>query len=224
MVVVLAIITVISGVILTSQTSFNKTLVLSNTAYDIALTVRSVETFGISSSGLNVNGVGYGLHFDTDSPTSFTLFKDIDPAPSDSFCHSPLPPGGRTAPNAKHGDCVYNPDPVKGERIKDYTVQNGIFISRFCTVKSLGDWRCKNIVAPTGGDEDDEGGRLYSVDIVFTRPNPTPFITVNGRTDKSKLRSKACLEISAPGSNVTRSIFILPSGAITVSATPCQAG
>ena len=49
MVVVLAIITVISGVVLSDQTSFNKTLVLANTAYDIALTVRSVETFGASA-------------------------------------------------------------------------------------------------------------------------------------------------------------------------------
>ncbi len=224
MVVVLAIITIISGVVLSSQTSFNKTLVLANTAYDIALTVRSVETFGISSSGLSVNGVGYGLHFDTDSPTSFTLFKDIDPIPQNNTCH-PLPPSGAGAPNAKYGDCVYNPDSTKGEWVKDYTVQNGIYISRFCSAKASGSWKCRTVnTSWSGEDEDEDGGRLYSIDIVFTRPNPTPFITLNKRTDKTKLRSKACLEISAPGSSITRSIFILPSGAITVNATPCQAG
>ncbi len=224
MVVVLAIITVISGVVLSSQTSFNKTLVLANTAYDIALTVRSVETFGVSSSGLSVNGVGYGLHFDTASPTSFTLFKDIDPAPSNSFCHSPLPLSDPNGPDAKRGDCVYNPDPTKGEWVKDYKVENGIYISRFCTAKASGDWKCKE-VGVTGTDEEGEGdAKLSFVDIVFTRPNPSPFIAVNRKKNKIQLRSKACLEISAPGSSITRSIFILPSGAITVSATRCQAG
>ena len=49
MMVVLAIIVTITGVTLTSQTSFNKTLVLANTAYDIALTLRSSQTYGLGS-------------------------------------------------------------------------------------------------------------------------------------------------------------------------------
>ena len=40
--IVLAIIATVTTIALSSQSNFNKTLILANTAYDIALTLRSV--------------------------------------------------------------------------------------------------------------------------------------------------------------------------------------
>ena len=82
--VVLTIIVVITTVVVASQSSFNKTLILVNTAYDIALTLRSAETYGLGSRAFGgVVNAGYGLNFQSGTPQSFTLFADTYPAPLD---------------------------------------------------------------------------------------------------------------------------------------------
>ena len=56
--VVLAIVTSITAIVFTSQNSFNKTLILANTAYDIALTFRSAATYGLGGRTIgNSDGI-----------------------------------------------------------------------------------------------------------------------------------------------------------------------
>ncbi len=198
MMVVMAIITVITGIMLTNQASFNKTLILANTAYDIALTLRSAETYGISSRGvIGIRGVGYGLHFDHSLPGTFTFFRDS----SGSDCHVP-PSGDSLAPDAKVGDCVYQP----GERITDYNLGNEAIVSDFCAY-TVGSWSCA------------EANALGSLDIIFIRPDPNPFITVS--ENGNVIGTKACLTISAPGATVSHYVSVAASGAIVVSTSPC---
>src|SRR5678810_853508 len=106
--VVLAIITIITAVVISSQSAFNKTLVLQNTAYDVALTLRFAETYALGSRAreLTVN-TGYGLHFTTGTPDSFAFFADVFPSPDANNCHG-LPSGGVGAPNAIAGNCIYD--------------------------------------------------------------------------------------------------------------------
>lgn len=105
--VVLAIIGIIMVIVLTGQSSFNKTIILSNTAYDIALTLRDAESYGLGSRATAVTAnAGYGVHFQNASPGLFTFFADSFPAPNASNCHG-LPVGGASAPNAQYGDCRY---------------------------------------------------------------------------------------------------------------------
>ena len=195
MTVVLAIIVTITGIILTNQTSFNKTLVLANTAYDIALTLRSSQTYGIGSRSFGgYTNMGYGLHFEITSPESFTLFADVSPAPSPSNCHG-LPAGGADSPNAKRGDCIYQ---SASERVKDYNLENNVYIQDFCIYAS-GTWDCT----------------LSSLDIVFARPNPDPFI--NGMINR-----KACITISSRQDiSQRRFISVTESGQITANASSC---
>ncbi|MDP2651722.1 MAG: type II secretion system protein, partial [bacterium] len=105
--VVLAIIGVVMSIVLTNQGSFNKTLILQNTTYDIALTLRNAETYGLGSRavGLAAN-LGYGVHFQNAPARLMTLFADTSPSPDASNCHG-LPAGGADAPDAQPGDCVY---------------------------------------------------------------------------------------------------------------------
>lgn len=179
--VVLTIIVVITVVVLTSQSSFNKTLILANTAYDIALTIRSTQSLGIGSR--NVVGTinaGRGAHFQRGN--SFTLFADTSPSAS---CDRP---------DCNSGDYIYGGG---SEFIQTYELNNGMTISNFCV----------------------DGSCIYnSLDIVFARPNPDAFISVNGSTFTNYAR--ACLIITSSQGG-EKYVSVSSSGQITANAVSC---
>ena len=136
--VVIAIITIISGIIFTSQSSFNKTLILANTAYDVALSLRGAETYGLGGHALSAVPTGYGLHFDRATPGSFLLFADSYPAASSgSACHAPTNTGGGL--DAQPGDCSYESGTGKDTTVSNYTLGNNITVSDFCAF-AAGAW------------------------------------------------------------------------------------
>lgn len=198
--VVLAIIVTITSIALTSQSSFNKTLILANTAYDIALTLRSAETYGISSraSGAAVN-VGYGVHLASGdiNANSFILFADTS--------------GGASCvgqrPDCKPGDNVYTSGGSGDALVQTYRLNNGIFIHNFCAYSGA-TGLCEN---PSGS----LSGGLASLDIVFDRPNPDASIIANGTS-----YTGACLALSSAQGGF-RYISVASSGQITASATSC---
>lgn len=189
--VVFAIISIITGVVFTNQGSFNKTLLLSNTAYDIALTLRSAQTFGLGSRAVgSVANAGYGVHFQTSPSNSFTLFADTFPAVS---C---------TAPDCRPGDYVYTSG--SDALMQTYTLGNGITVSDFCA-------RLGATVACAYAN----GGGLTSLDIVFSRPNPDAFVTANGSP-----YTDACLAVTSPQGGF-RYISVGSAGGITANASSC---
>ena len=199
--VVFTIIVTISMVVLTSQSSFNKTLILSNTAYDIALALRSSQTYGLGSRGLNnstvgtVTNAGYGLHFSNGSHDSFILFADTSPGASCS------------TPDCRPGDYVYtsNADAMIGQ---PYQINNGITIKDFCAY-----------AGSSVSCEYAHGGGLSSLDIVFARPNPDAHVSADG----SSYNGGACITIasaSAPNGPY-RFVSVAPSGEIAANAAPC---
>lgn len=191
--VVLGIMTIIMGIVLTGQSSFNRTIILSNTAYDVALTIRSAETFGISSrASLASPNTPYGIHFQSGSPSSFIFFADTYPAASCSV-PSCVPPGDHVFTSGQ--DTV----------VQTYALGNGITIQDFCVFTA--GWTCKS------------GGTLSSIDITFSRPNPIAYMSQNGAY--SSAIGTACLLLAAPN-GTTRSITIWQSGAINPNpASPC---
>lgn len=199
--VVLAIIAIISVVVIVGQDSFNKTLILANTAYDVALTLHSAETYGLGGRGgiIGDENTGYGVHFQTTPADSFTLFKDIYPSSATpSTCH---PISDAFAPNPVPGNCQY--DPSQNERILDYKIGNGITISDFCAYSTVLPMVCAH-------------GTISSLDIVFARPNPTPFI----RASDGQLYDSACLTLSS-SQGTYRYISVQASGEIIAVAAPC---
>lgn len=199
--VMLAIISSLFMVVLTGQSSFNKTLILANTAYDVALSLHSAETYGLggrSGTGGDVN-TGYGIHFQKLSADSFTLFRDSYPPSSvTSICH---PITDAFAPNPVPGNCQY--DPSNGEKILDYKIGNGITITDFCVYSTTLPTACAN-------------GTLSSLDIVFARPNPTPFL----QASDGQLYNSACLTLSS-SLGTSRYISVQASGEIIANAPPC---
>ena len=101
--VVLGIVVTITSVVLTSQSSFNKTLVLANTAYDVALSLRSAAMYGLGGHAISTTPTGYGMHFERSAPESFTLFADTYPVTS--VCHAIDDP---STLDAQPGNCSYS--------------------------------------------------------------------------------------------------------------------
>lgn len=198
LIVVFGIIFVITGIVFSSQSSFNKTLILTNTAYDIALSLRSVETYGLGGRvASGVINTGYGIHFTPGSKT-FTLFADTDPLDGSlAGCHYV----SSNAPNPypQSGDCVYNGSDTI---VTSYTLGNGITVSNLCATLSG---------SPSCG--------LSTLDIVFARPNPNPFVRANGST--GTVYTAACLTLTSPQGGF-RYISVAASGAIQTNSTPCQ--
>lgn len=194
--VVLAIIVSIMGVVLTSQSAFNKTLLLANTAYDIALTLRFTESLGVGTlaAGTTANA-GRGIHLDRATPHSFILFADISP-PS-STCTT-------STPDCKPGDKVYTAG--SDTLSQTYTLGNGMTVSNFCARDGGNNWQCAS------------NGPLTALDIVFARPNPDAFIRANG--DPNIPYTSACIAVRSL-EGVLRFVSVAPSGSITANAPSC---
>ena len=78
MLVVTAIMILISGLLLASNSRFGGTVQLESLAYDIGLSIRQAQVYGISVRQFSpgVYTAGYGMHFEMSSPTSYVLFGD----------------------------------------------------------------------------------------------------------------------------------------------------
>lgn len=82
--VVCGIIAVITAIMLANNNKYGGQVVLQNFAYDVALSIRQAQVYGISvqrfGSGASASFAnGYGMHFDTSLPstrTSYELFAD----------------------------------------------------------------------------------------------------------------------------------------------------
>ena len=82
MLMVVSIFAVITSTVLTSHSKFSGNLLLGSLAYDVALSIRQAQVFGLSvrevSVGSGVFNVGYGVHFDNNLDTSYILFADLN--------------------------------------------------------------------------------------------------------------------------------------------------
>lgn len=81
LIVVVSIVVVISGIILVNYSKFGGTVVLRNLAYDVALTIREAQVYGISgrSSLSAASSAGHGIYMDLDAGDNFFyLFTDTD--------------------------------------------------------------------------------------------------------------------------------------------------
>jgi prepilin-type N-terminal cleavage/methylation domain-containing protein len=121
LVVSVAIFTIITSVILARHSQFSGTLLLENLAYDIALSIRKAQVFGLSvkefTTGSSQFDIGYGVHLDSSDDTSYIFLADLD------------------------GDEAYS---GVEEIIETFTLRKGNFISEFCGILSSGIEKCSD--------------------------------------------------------------------------------
>ncbi len=121
LIVSVAIFTIITSVILVKHSQFSGTLLLENLAYDIALSVRKAQVFGLSVREFTTEGsefdIGYGVHFDSSSNDSYIFFADRD------------------------RDKVYG---GSTEIVEIFTLKKGNLVSEFCGILSNGIEKCSD--------------------------------------------------------------------------------
>lgn len=79
LIVSVAIITLITSIALVQNNQFNSTLALTNLAYEVGLSIRQAQVFGISVRKFNNSTqIPYGVYFSSGTPTQYTLFADLN--------------------------------------------------------------------------------------------------------------------------------------------------
>ena len=162
--VVTAIFVVITGMILANHNRFGGRVILQNLAYDIALSIRQAQVYGISVRQFGGTFSGYGMHFVLSgpgvNPTTYVLFADIYPS----------------VPNG-----LYDAD--QGEQVESNTIAGGYRIVDLCALR---------LDVPRSTPEDCDS--ITSLDVLFRRPEPDAFISINGVSgvaDQSALQQRA---------------------------------
>ncbi|MES2931569.1 MAG: prepilin-type N-terminal cleavage/methylation domain-containing protein [Patescibacteria group bacterium] len=207
MIVVLAIIIIITTIALLGQSSFNRSMVLTDTAYTIAFSVREAQSLGISSRTFaGTQDAGYGIHFTNLAPTAYKLFADIAPAAPGDTEYTAICPGhpnvAKTHPEAKPGDCIQT---VEAEVVRTYSLNNGFQIKSFCGRQTNGNQLCSGTTP----------GSLDALDIVYLRPNTQSVITgVNGNI-RTALED-ATIRVSSPDGSAERCIYVSKVGQVSV--------
>lgn len=212
MMVVLAIITVITTVAVTGQGAFNRSLVLTDTAYTIAFSIREAQTYGLSSRAANsLNNAGYGIRFSTVTPKSYILYADTSPASPGStqgnFCPGHLQPS--SSPDSHPGDCIYDPSANPAELVRTYTLNRGFSIYQFCG---------KEVSAPYATKC--SSTNFETMHISFMRPATDA--TIFGRTTSGVLiaLTDATIYLRSPDGAAERCVFVSKVGQIGVGACP----
>jgi prepilin-type N-terminal cleavage/methylation domain-containing protein len=119
--VVISIFALISLVILANHSRFNSSVLLGSLGYDIALSMREAQVYGLSVKQYANNfQVGYGVRFSGTS--SYTFFADTN------------------------ANKVY--DSGTDAIVQVYSIGQGHFISRFCGVRASGAEECSNSPSP----------------------------------------------------------------------------
>ena len=210
MLVVLAIIGILSVVIINGQGDFNRSLLVTDTAYTIALSVRQAQTFGLSSRAFGgTNKAGYGVRFDMTTPKTYFIFSDLTTTQGvaqPSYC-----PISRTGlPDDKPGDCLYS---SASEIVQNFTFNRGFTITKLCghDFSSPGTLRCST----------DPTNPIGSIDMVFLRPNTDSIISAKVAGGAYFQISDATIVLSAPNNGGNRLVCVSYAGQVSVATSTC---
>lgn len=208
LIVVLAIISILSVVVIIGQGSFDKTLTITDTAYTVALSVREAQTFGLSSRARSgITNTAYGVHFAAATPKSYLMFADVYPV-APGLTGSLICPGhpAASSPDAKPGNCTY--DAAQNELVQSFTFNRGYTITNVCGHEtSDGTARCTST------------GYLTGLDVVFLRPNTDSVVT--GITSGGTVGlSDAQITLQAPQGG-SRLICVTAVGEVSVASSTC---
>ena len=119
--VVLGVIMIITLIVTFGKTHYERSLILTNLAYDVALAIREAQVYGVNvRQGIAANSFdqGYGVHFTVPNSSTFTLFVDTN--------------------NNRFYDGT-------AERVRDYTIKNNNSISALCVVPTSNSAICNSV-------------------------------------------------------------------------------
>ncbi len=202
LVITIAIFAAMTTYLLAKYGKFNQSLLLTNLAYDVALTIRTAQSFGLNVKSISTSAAApsfdfpYGAHFDITGSNnkSFVFFSDQD-----------------SMPDGKFGNGVYDPpvddEPLTGEKINSYSIKRGSIISELL------------VCVGEGGAGEILCAAPDTLDISFKRPDPDARIFANGvnTIGGSKLNYAEITLLATDGS--TKKIIIRTTGQIAITNT-----
>lgn len=208
MLVVLVIIGIVTTIALVGQSTFNRSLLLTDTAYTLALSIREMQSLGLSSRKYNsVQNPGYGAHFSTGSLRSYTLFADIGRQQGvPGNCPVGTDP---TLPDSKPGNCLYDTtgSPVDGV-VQTFTFSRGYSIEKFCGTDAGGTERCSP-------------GYLTDLDIAFLRSDSDTVMNGKRTTGDWIQLTSASVYVQSPEGIDKRAICVSKVGQVSVTIGDC---
>lgn len=213
MMVVLAIIAIVTSVALLGQSDFNRTLLLTDTAYQVAVSVREMQSFGLSSrrfvlGAQDVQNAAYGIHVNSTNPNQYILFADVSNTPSVALSNCLV--GTVGTPDRKPGNCLYDTDATPDGIVQTNTFTRGFTIAQFCgRTNSTTRYCSTDGITP-----------LTALDVVFLRSNTESAIHAYRGTTWTPLISAEIYIQSADGT-ATRGICISRVGQVSITQTTC---
>jgi prepilin-type N-terminal cleavage/methylation domain-containing protein len=130
--VTIVIFVIVTGVVLINKNQFDSVILLKNFAYDVALSIKQAQTYGVNvREGVSgAFGNAYGVYFNLNNPDgsgriNFILFNDIE-----GDIEGSLPDG------KYNGDLISCPT-SNVECIQRYTMRRGMFIKEICAGTEL---------------------------------------------------------------------------------------
>jgi len=187
----MGIIVMITSVALVQHNQFNETLALTNLAYEVGLSVRQAQVFGLSvreftgSSGVTANL--YGVHFDYIQSEPETRLKYVLYADNDGN-------------NNFSGD---------SETVETTTITRGNYIDKFCATRN-------NSTVCSDSLTDSAVAAISSMSIRFDRPNPDAIIVVdNGDVQYEE----AVIFLKSKDGAATRCVVVRLTGQVSIDST-----
>lgn len=192
LVVVSAIIGVVASVVLMGNSSFNRSILVSQGAHSVSATIRKAQN------------LSYGFHIAADAtPTtpSYLIFQDVYPA--DQSCID----GDMTVPGAQPGNCRYDSWYTydSTELVKEFHTPEGVSVTRFCVDDG-------SVCSGSGGTD------LFSLDIVFSRVNSRAVILGRMTNEDVYQYYRAIIHVAA-ANGVERCVVVEQSGQISTPQT-----
>lgn len=208
MLVSITIITVITSVVFLQSSQFNSSILLSNIAYELAISIREAQSYGLSVRGLGTDEIslaqselrfrrGYGVILkgdDAGTPLdTMTLFADTYPLEEET------------------GDKLFTD---AGSSNKDTTISNlnlkkGYTITNFCLISNGG----RFCYVPGLGESPLVSKQLV---IYFLRPYPEASIHDNTISGLSNLALSAEITVTSPDKTTSKVVKVYQTGQIEV--------
>jgi prepilin-type N-terminal cleavage/methylation domain-containing protein len=188
--VTIVIFVILTGVVLFNQKGFDNTVLLNNLTYDIALTIRQAQTFGVntresaSSTGYVFPPYGIFLNIDNENggnDKNIILFSD-------------------TTPNSTFNDETSLSCPANdAECVQRYSIKRGSYIKQICV---------------PGGISEDCG--VKKLTIMFKRPKPDALIYKENEKNPASALGQAKITISSADGSAESSVVVTSIGQIYV--------
>lgn len=189
--IVISIFTIITTMALFDQGRLNSDVLLTNLAYDVALSVREAQSYGIgvkyaSSTGATAGG-GYGVYLSAASQDVIQIFHDVN------------------------ANGVFDADDGEAEKTYQFLNQRGNHIEELCGTGASPDWTagsCQFMSTSKKADVD--------MSITFKRPDPEANFKVDGGTGFS---GTAYIVLMSQDKTNCRAVVIEASGQIRVEGS-----